>query len=589
MAELSPPKSSSPEARPVARAAFRSRFNLELLAILVTLLANLILVAPKLMPTNAQVNPDDEAKYVESGRLLLTGSIRDISWGPLVSLVYAPIHLVVGNSPDWFLIEVWVARFILFAFPWLGIYVLTRQFRNFAPPLVAAGVLFVATPFALIAKNQSDSLFLGFSALALAKLIEYYRERRMRDVGLASLFVGLGVLCRVETIVLVGSLTLIALVITARAPNFRKNVGKILLAAVLPAAGVLALYVTACLAVNGSFALSGIASKSYLAFESNQPHTVIDTPEARAESARLYGTRAENNGSVIQAILHNPGAFLQRVIDNAKTIPALYSGLFGQRLGLLLLFFSAWGTYWLIKKGAAPLLIILLVWALHALIPLAFLILHIVPQSSFLPLLLGAVGFAASFDPALKKGERIALLLAAALLTLAGGISKNSSLLGSGALITAGLAIDWLARSRIQSQVRARQASLLLMVVIGLILHGPYKLTTTFAVDQSNEEQAIRYLEQTLPQGSKVLVPTGRQAIASKMTRVDPASLPDHMNSTQDVWDWLKRHRVQAVYADSHFEPRPEIDRLIRAGEGQYFDDVFTTADGNLTIYRVRQ
>ena len=54
------------------------------------------------------VNPDDEAKYVESGWRLLSGDIRDLAWGPVIALVYAPIHLIVGSSPDWFLLETWI-------------------------------------------------------------------------------------------------------------------------------------------------------------------------------------------------------------------------------------------------------------------------------------------------------------------------------------------------------------------------------------------------------------------------------------------------------------------------------------------------
>jgi len=39
---------------------------------------------------------NDEAKYVESGWLLLKGEVRSLAWGPLVALCYAPAHLFVG-------------------------------------------------------------------------------------------------------------------------------------------------------------------------------------------------------------------------------------------------------------------------------------------------------------------------------------------------------------------------------------------------------------------------------------------------------------------------------------------------------------
>ena len=70
--------------------------NPELLAILVIFFINLLLVSPKFMPGFSEINPFDEAKYVESGRLLRKGEIRSLAWGPLVALFYAPVHLLVG-------------------------------------------------------------------------------------------------------------------------------------------------------------------------------------------------------------------------------------------------------------------------------------------------------------------------------------------------------------------------------------------------------------------------------------------------------------------------------------------------------------
>ncbi len=53
----------------------------ETLIILIILAGNVILVSPSLMPDISQINPHDEAKYIESGRLLTKFEIRDLSWG----------------------------------------------------------------------------------------------------------------------------------------------------------------------------------------------------------------------------------------------------------------------------------------------------------------------------------------------------------------------------------------------------------------------------------------------------------------------------------------------------------------------------
>ncbi len=60
-----------------------------------------------------QINPFDEAKYIVSGSQLLHFQVRDLAWGPLVALFYAPFHLVFGGSPDWFMLEAWAGRCLL--------------------------------------------------------------------------------------------------------------------------------------------------------------------------------------------------------------------------------------------------------------------------------------------------------------------------------------------------------------------------------------------------------------------------------------------------------------------------------------------
>src|SRR3989304_10604590 len=73
-------------------------------AVLLVLAVQTLLASPDLTPAYAEINAFDEAKYIESGRLLLEGELRELTWGPLVALAYAPFHLVFGNLPDWFVI-----------------------------------------------------------------------------------------------------------------------------------------------------------------------------------------------------------------------------------------------------------------------------------------------------------------------------------------------------------------------------------------------------------------------------------------------------------------------------------------------------
>ncbi|HLA82201.1 MAG TPA: hypothetical protein VJP78_11395, partial [Thermoleophilia bacterium] len=267
------------------------------------LAGNLLLVSPSLMPAFSEINPDDEAKYIESGWLLLADGPRDLAWGPLVAVIYAPVHMLVGNSLDWFMLEAWAGRIELFVLLWLSMLFLALQFKDYAPPLVMAGILFVTTAFFPILENQSDALFVSLSALGLAKFITYYRHRRLKDVGVASVCVGLGILSRVESVVLIGTLVILATVYR------RHSVTRVVASALLPALGILVLFLGASLLTHGNLNL-GLGNKSYDSFEMNQPLPYGgDSEAARQETRRLFGTQEENNGSVLRAILRNPLAF----------------------------------------------------------------------------------------------------------------------------------------------------------------------------------------------------------------------------------------------------------------------------------------
>ena len=527
-------------------------------AFTIVLLVNLVLVSPALMPAYADINPDDEAKYIQSGWLLLKGNIRDLAWGPLVAFVYAPVHLVVGNSPDWFMLEAWAGRFILFIFLWLSIFSLAHQFKDDLPPPILAGVLFVTTPFFLIVANQSDALFVSLSVLALAKLIAYYRRRRLKDVWMASIFVGLGILARVESILLIGTLAVVSIVIGRRS----QPVFKILIAAVLPALGILALFFIASLITVGNFNL-GVGSKAYDSFEMNQPLPGADTEQIREETRRLFGTRQENNGSVIRAILRNPPAFAMRILVNAKNMPGIYLKFFGKTQGPILALFSAWGLYALIKKRAVPLLGILLAWSLQAVISLGFLAQHFIPQTCYLPLVLGAIGLANAFDRNLSRVERAILPLASVLLfiySLAG--AKPAFLLGS-LLLSAVFGLAWLLWPHLPSGGLSGQIPLLLLLAAGLILRDRYPFPNYPVLGQSMEERAVHYMEQALPPLSKVLGPNPLPALAARMDDSGIGDLPEKLGSPQDLSMWLNQQGVRAVYLDSRYDKQADLPRLL--------------------------
>ena len=563
--------------------------NPELWIILIVLFVTVLLVSPKLMPSFAEINPFDEAKYVESGWLLLKGEVRSLAWGPLVALFYAPVHLVVGNSPNWFMIEAWVGRFLLFICLWLSLTYLAFQlkgyaFRNDASPFITVGLLFVTIPLFPIIENQSDAVFVSLSVLSIANLVAFVRRQRLRNIAFASMFVGLGVLARVETVVLIGTLVVLSLATGWR----RQPLLKILAVSILPAMGILACLSLVNLVNEGNLNL-GISNKSYESFEMNQSIlTEGDTEQARQEARRLFGTEEENNSSVLRAILRNPRAFSARIWANAKGIPWSYFYFFGKTQGFVLLFFSAWGVYALIRKRAYTLMLILLLWPLHAGIPLGFLAKHVLPQTYYLPMILGSIGIASAFDLDLHTIERAALLILSALCCIYSWVDHKPAFLYGSILVAAIFGLTWLFRARWQSSGTVRLAPMMLLLMAGLILRDPYPFPDYAMYGKSSEELAVHYMEKSLPLRTKVLAPFPLPAVAAKMVDVTMSSVPKDIDATRELWKWLTEKNIAAAYVDDHYPINKNIATLLESGLGQYFELGFKSKDRQVRVYLVK-
>jgi 4-amino-4-deoxy-L-arabinose transferase-like glycosyltransferase len=557
--------------------------------LLIVLFINVLLVSPKLMPGFADINPYDEAKYVESGWLLLKGEIRSLAWGPLVALFYAPVHLLSGSSLNWFMIEAWAGRFLLFICLWLSLTYLAFRlkgyaFREDASPFITVGLLFVTIPLFPIIENQSDAVFVSLSVLSVANLVAYARYHRLKNVGWASVFVGLGALARVETVVLLGTLVVLALAIGWRQLSHLK----ILAASLLPAIGILACLSLVNLVNEGNLNL-GVSNKSYESFEMNQSIlTGGNTELARQEARRLFGTEEENKSSVVRAILRNPRAFGLRIWANAKGIPWSYFYFFGKTQGFVLLLFSALGVYALIRKRAYALLLILFLWPLHAAIPLGFLAKHVIPQTYYLPMILASIGIASAFDLDVTSLERAVLLILSVLFCLYSWIDHKPAFLIGSLLITVIYSLAWLFRARWGSSETVRLAPMLLLLSAGLILRGSYPFPQYTTLGKSSAELGVQYLEQNLAVRTNVLVPFPLPAVAAKMVDITTSSVPKNINTSQELWKWLTEKKVGAAYVDDQYPIDKNITDLLGSGVGQYFELGFVSKDKQVRVYRVK-
>ncbi len=221
------------------------------------------------------------------------------------------------------------------------------------------------------------------------------------------------------------------------------------MASILPAGAVLACLFLVNLVNVGNLNL-GISNKSYESFEMNQSIlTEGSTEQARQEARRLFGTEVENKSSVLRAILRNPGAFGLRIWANAKGIPWSYFSFFGKTQGFILLLFSAWGIYTLVRKRAFLILAILLAWPLHAAIPLGFLAKHVIPQTYYVPMILGSIGMAAALALDSSRINRAIFLLASIFICIFSGITHKPAFLYGSLLVAAIIGITWILRSRL--------------------------------------------------------------------------------------------------------------------------------------------
>lgn len=553
----------------------------ETLLVLLLLLVNLILVSPTLMPDFASINPHDEAKYVESGWLLLHGQIRDLAWAPLVALLYAPIHLFVGASPDWFLLEDWIGRVILVLFISLSLFYLARQLKQHTHPAVVAGILLVSTFLFPILENQSDALYIFFSVLALSKLLAFRNGGRLRDAALASFFTGLAVLCRVEASLLAALLILWVIWIGHR----RYKWFRLLAAGLAPTLVMLALYALLSLACMGRVNW-GVDYKSYDSFQWNQSIlTGGDLKKAYAEADRLFGTKEENGGSVLRAILRNPPAFARRIWANAITQPDSYLIFFGKPRGFALLFFAGLGFYALIRRRSFGVLFLLLSWALPPLVSLGFLARHFIPQTCFLPVILGAIGMNWIFSAEPRPWERRGALAAALLLLLYCLVDHKPGFLTPMLLISAVIAAAWLLRPRLLASQNPALAPLLLLLAAGLILHGPYAFPNYPQLGQSETEKAIHYIEVTQPPHSNLLAPLPVIGIAARVNVLETGLVPSNLKTPAELAGWMVDNQIRAIYVEDRFMIRADVSDLLVAGVGSWFDAGFVSESGQVRVY----
>lgn len=527
---------------------------------------NLILVAPRLMPAFAEINPHDEAKYIESGARLLDFQLRGQAWGPLVAVPYALLHLLIGKSANWFMLEAWGGRYLFFVGMWISTLFLAVRVGSRSLLLIAAGVLFVSFYFIRILPNQSDALFVILSALALAELISFLNTHRFRDVWLGSVFTALAALTRTEAILLVPLFAAMVMILGWR----KLPLSRLAAAATIPAVIVLGAFALVSIASGNSLG-SGVGSKAYASFEWNQSIlTGGDLVEAKRQTDQLFGTQEENEGSILRAISRNPGAFIERIVANFKTLPGDYLDAFGKRLGLYMLLFAAVGSLVLLRTGSATVLGIMAIWALQPFVALGFLATHIIPQIGFIILLLAGIGVYDAFGSNRLNVPKWGYILLAVLIAAYALLDQKPAFLPGALLLAAVGGISWIVEKSLQPKRIVKIISLMLVLGAGLILRGPFSFPNFPQLGTSSGERAVLAIEERLHAGSRVVVEYPGLAIAARMEPIDLANFQSEVESGIPFCEIIARHEIAAFYIPSHIAQNENaLWQMIMSSEGE--------------------
>lgn len=540
---------------------------------------NLFMVLSELTPSLYAINPHDGAKYIDSGRQLIIWGLRDLAWGPLVAFIYAPIYLFVSSSPHWFIIMAWAGNIILFGLLWIGFFLLTREFKPHVSSHVVLGILISSVVFISIIKNQSDALFVAMISFALVFLVRFKKTKGVKYVWLTSLFVGMGILSRVETVLLLPVLIFFSLLFNQ---GEKKSV-KILMASVLPTIIVLSLFISASLLTHGHPNL-GMGYKSFDSLEMN--HAFIPgsrNHESYLRGEPIFGTAEENQGSVIRAILRNPLAIGERALANILRFPELFSGTFGNLQAPFVIIFSLWGIYALVKAKENQLLILLLLWPLHAMVSLIFLPLHIFPQMAYTFIILMAVGITYQFSNQAKRNEKVIFCLLSFGMLVFALLTRNKIAFSAGIVLLIVMLFD-LFPYRDKNNIIFSQVNPVIMLLIVGLLFGNSFIFPARPIGASEEENAVAYLQTILPSQSQIVVPLQTFAIASKLRPVD---VPTHINNEDDLHLFIEHRQVDAILVDRNYSRHLSLFNNLFETYADQYSLAYRSDSGNIIIYTV--
>lgn len=165
-------------------------------------LLSFFLVFQIFLPNMGQINPWDEADYINGGKFFAEGQWPPLSWSPLTAFFYGSLYFLFQESPFWFLQSITIGRITIYVLLWLATYVIAKNFSAVINPFIVVGISFVAPLFTDILSNPSDAFFASMSGLAFGQFLSFYNRGKYINLVLLSTFLGLAGLTRNDGLIL---------------------------------------------------------------------------------------------------------------------------------------------------------------------------------------------------------------------------------------------------------------------------------------------------------------------------------------------------------------------------------------------------
>ncbi len=563
------------------------------LTLLALYLISLVLYYPAFLPNLGDINPFDEAAYLQSGYMLLNGGgLAGFAGNPFTQLFYALMALPFKNSVFWMVHACSLGRLVLFTILWIGFYQVGRALSDRIQPLVLPIMLVISPVIPDFLRFPSDPLYAGFSALALAKTLLFLKSHRRSDIGWASFFLGIAALSRNDGVLLFLVFITLALIWAITRRKLRDTI--------LPAAAPFLLLVGGYIFTYGLFTGNfsfGTMQRTYDNFETG--HGVISqntsglpaTPAAKIAARDVYGTPEENNYSVFNAIRKRPDLYLARVKIVLAQLPRALLDSFGLRVTAVLILMAVWGVISLLQEKDWSRLLLLALWPapfVSGFIITIFRTGHI-QFYAYVFFALAGIGLFRILQTMDLKGTQWSLLAGLSLIALYGFLDNKLAVAYGGYIfLTAFSLIVFLKQKSLSFTVTN---ALLILLIAMIITRGSFPSPAIRILGERPEEKIVLHINQemenvhTFAAASQGVI----HAAGKHCVMLTSHDVPTN-NSPEDFLEWLQVQGIEAVYVDKFLTSRSpamwaQIEPLIGTG----LTRVFNVDQGSYQILLVQQ